>query len=209
MSDRVFIQSQNRFEFSGTESDFYDTIRNLLSVVKNQDEIRQSEEYARHIFQALFSEGIIKKFNIQLDSDEKVYIERVAPPAKENLLSLIIYKYKYYINLKSTTLALLALLADSYMAKEVGIGGASIVLAMLGVNFRAFARVPDSSGERCVLIETHRKKEGALNIFDDIIGHECVHNNLNCKYKDNGICTISKLDVEKLFDTLVNKNILT
>ena len=116
------------------------------------------------------------------------------------------YSNRIYINLKASTIALFALLFDI----KVTDGIANFVLAETGVNLRLIAKLDDAEGEKCALLEVYRKEDHQADpdIFKQICGKECINNDMNCKYRDQGMCTINQIKVNEILDNLNDKNVL-
>ena len=151
----------------------------------------------------------IAKMKLSLEDGEAIDVKLKEEKRDPNdrMMYITVKEYEYYINLRSATLTLLALLLDLKTTNGI----ASTVLALLGVNSRALAHIPTNNGERCVLIETCRQKSRIANsrIFDEIKGCECVNNNLSCKYRIESKCSISEIQINDLFESLTEKNVLS
>ena len=117
------------------------------------------------------------------------------------------YSSRIYINLKESTIALFVLLFDI----NVTDGIANFVLAETGVNLRLIAKLNDAEGEKCVLLEVYRKNDHQADpdIFRPVCGKECINNDMNCKYRCNGVCTMDQERVKEILDNLSDKNVLT
>lgn len=115
--------------------------------------------------------------------------------------------YNIYINLKASTLAIIALILDI----KVTNGISSFILAATGVNIRSIAKIDENIGEKCVLLEVYRKEDHQANpdIFKQVCGKECINNDMNCKYRSNGVCTMDQERVKGILDNLSDKNVLT
>lgn len=91
---------------------------------------------------------------------------------------------------------------------KLTIGIASATLAILGFNNQAIVRIDASEGEKCLILEAIQSKNRVIDedIFS-ICNHQCVHNDLNCKYQDGDSCTINKENINAILDGLCDKNI--
>lgn len=235
MSDIFKLHLGEDFFFEGDEYDFSRAVQRELTWCNDSltpKELDEAEHFAKYIFRRLFKpidrkfwveapfekekkiqlsikEFPIEELKISLNSDESMEIKRLEQKRhpNDNAVYISFDNYEYYINLRSATLTLIALMLDLVMFGGV----ASTVLALLGVNSRAFAHISSDNGEICVLIETCRQKGRIANnaVFKEIKGHACVNNNLSCKFKKGGNCIISDTDIDILFDTLVDKNVLS
>lgn len=116
------------------------------------------------------------------------------------------YSNRIYINLKASTIALFALLFDI----KVTDGIANFVLAETGVNLRLIAKLDEAEGEKCVLLEVYRKENHQANpdIFKHVCGKECINNDMNCKYRSMGVCTMYQERVKEILDNLNDRNVL-
>lgn len=161
-----------------------------------------------------------EKIKSILSDDEKVEMEfRNLLPDLTSLFTVsyapsiphLIWRNSYssgiYINLKASTIALLALLFDI----NVTDGIANFVLTATGANLRLIAKLDDAEGEKCVLLEVYRKEDHQANpdFFKQVCGKECINNDMNCKYRRNGVCTMDQERVKEILDNLSDKNVLT
>ena len=149
----------------------------------------------------------IETFQLSLSDGE--LIEKISLK-KENAPNgkfLSFNEYEYYINLRSATVTLIALLLDIIATKGVS----SAVLALLGINTHSLAHISSENGERCVLIEICRQERRTANkvILKKIKGLECVNNNLSCRLRKDGLCCITDTDIDELCDSLLQKNVLS
>lgn len=117
------------------------------------------------------------------------------------------YSRSIYINLKASTIVLLALLFDINVTNGIE----NFVLAATGVNIRSIAKIDEAEGEKCVLLEVYRKEDHQADpdIFRPVCGKECINNDMNCKYRCMGVCTIDQERVKEILVNLSNKNVLT
>jgi hypothetical protein len=213
MSYKYKLCLGENFSFEGSGSDFKKAVRQEMER-HNKDftveMLDEAENYAEEFFLHLFTPNNplpIEKFQPYLGNGE--LIERI-PLGKEQISNdkyLSFKEYEYYINLRSATVTLIALLLDITATNGVS----SAVLALLGINCKSLAHIPSENGERCVLIETCRRERRTANkdIFKKISGLECVNNNLSCRFCKDSLCCITDTDVDALFNSLVKKNVLS
>lgn len=148
-----------------------------------------------------------------LSDDEKLELLIDFPKTRRSKNHNIIVKYcilprwNLNINLKASTIALIALILDI----EVTNGIASFILAATGVDMRLITKLDEEMGEKCVLVEVYKKEnhKAKSNILNQIYGKECINNDMNCKFRVQGICTIEQENVKEILDDLNNKNVLT
>lgn len=119
---------------------------------------------------------------------------------------LIIPIINVNINLRAITVSILALLLDIDITK----GFLSGFLAISGFNNKAFTKLDESIGEKCLLIEIFSKQNHKTNIsyFNVICENECVNNNLICRYRADGKCLMKIQEVLRKCDDLVERNVL-
>lgn len=119
---------------------------------------------------------------------------------------LIIPMINVNINLKAITVSILALLLDIDITK----GFLNGFLAVSGFNNKAFAKLDENAGEKCLLIEICSKQNHKINIsyFNDICEKECVNNHLICRYRTDGKCLMKIQEVLQKCNSLVERNVL-
>lgn len=161
-------------------------------------------------FKSLFEQKMItyklkEEIENLLSEDERLELTMEFPQMPSGKLGILIPKTNIYINLKVTTITLIALILDEKITKGV----ANFLLAATGFNANSIVKLNEEIGEKCVLLEIFRKQyhEAKLDIFNSICNKECVNNHMNCKYRNQGICTISKEQVKDILEQMVNKNI--
>ena len=76
---------------------------------------------------------------------------------------------------------------------------------------RLIVKLDETTGEKCVLLEVYKKEDhmAKLDIFDNICGRDCINNDMTCKYRVGGMCTINQEQVNGILDNLCDKNVLT
>lgn len=138
-----------------------------------------------------------------LCSDEKIETSIEIPDSSPGMLSLIIMRKNLYINLKVSTILIVALLLDIHMTK----GFAQLLIAMMGISSRAIVAFSEENGEKCIIKETLKTQDkiGHPGILSKFRG-ECCNNNLNCKYRTEGMCCCTQDKIKEIFDDLVSCN---
>lgn len=126
------------------------------------------------------------------------------PDFPAGCIGLMIPKTKYYINVKTATLFIVALLLD----EKTGFPLFSSLLALKGISSTAVTALSEADGEKCIMKETlaRKTKKGSADILDSLKG-ECGNNDLQCKYRIDGKCRCSKEDVLRIYDKLSARNI--
>jgi len=121
-------------------------------------------------------------------------------------LPLIIPIMDVNINIKAVTLSIIALLLDIDITK----GFLSGFLALSGFNTKAFTKLNEFAGEKCLLIEicSKNKHKADIHDFEYFCGKECVNNNLKCQYRVEGKCLMKKIQeaIDKC-NSLVERNV--
>ena len=110
-----------------------------------------------------------------------------------------------HVNLKIATISILALLLDAALP----LGVASQVLALSGVNNKAFAKLDEVEGDKCILFEVcvMSEKKAKLETLAKKYSKECINNHLKCKYRENAMCKITLYQIKGICDKLVSKNV--
>lgn len=113
-------------------------------------------------------------------------------------------KITYNINIKALTLVAIALLLDI----KLTMGVASSILAIMGFNGQAIVRIDTSEGEMCLILEAMHSKNRIIN--EDVFlkfNSECVHHDLDCRYRIDDKCTITTDTIGSILDGLCDKNV--
>ena len=156
------------YEFEGPT--IYHIIMQLSEIMSEEDAIKFVQS--------------LKTFASGLDEDEKIEIRKNLPSSRHSLDhrgSKYSYQRKYcrsrlfmrnyYINLKATTITLIALVLDITVTQ----GFANAILALTGVNLHAITRL--SNNEKCFVMEALKNKSGELN---SSIFYQCRDNIKDC-----------------------------
>ena len=162
--------------------------------------------------QPLDVHNVKEKINTILSNDEKLEFQNwILLHSPNTLHSLGIHKFliskcNVYINFKVSTIALIALILDI----EVTNGIASFILAATGVNIRSIAKINESIGEKCVLLEIYRndRHKTKLSTLKNMFCRECINNDMNCKYRIQGMCTIDSEKINEILENLKDKNVI-
>lgn len=179
------------FTFRGTESELKEKLSLFMSEEDSMAFINGIQNYSQFLGEDEFVERTLSSPQADSETDSK-------------MLNLLIQSSNYNINIKALTLTALALMLDIRLT----IGLASATLAILGFNNQAVVRIDASEGEKCLILEAIQSKNRVINedVFS-ICNHQCVHNDLNCKYQDGDSCTINKENINTILDGLCDKNI--
>jgi len=179
------------FTFRGTESELKEKLSLFMSEEDSQSFINGIQNYRQFLGEDEFVERTLSFPQADSKTDSK-------------MLHFLIPSSNYNINIKALTLTALALVLDI----KLTIGLVSATLAILGFNNQAIARIDASEGEKCLILEALQSKNRVIDedVFS-ICNHQCVHNDLNCKYQDGDSCTINKENINAILDGLCDKNI--
>lgn len=179
------------FTFRGTENELKEKLSLFMSEEDSMAFINGIQYYSKFFGDDEFVERTLSSPQADSKTDSK-------------MLYSLIQSSNYNINIKALTLTALALMLDI----KLTIGLASATLAILGFNNQAVVRIDASEGEKCLILEAIQSKNRVINedVFS-ICNHQCVHNDLNCKYQDGDSCTINKENINAILDGLCDKNI--
>ncbi len=141
-----------------------------------------------------------------LGEGEVIETEMRLPSVPGDVLCMMIPGTNYHINVKASTIMVIALLLDI----KLTCGFASMLLGMKGFNTYSIVELDAWNGEKCLVINALLNKNHHL-LLEDFSQYkaQCVNNHIKCKYQNNGSCSISSDDLVKLFMTLCDKNVFT
>ena len=175
------------FSFSGTQNE----LKLILSTFLSEED---SQSFINNFYTIIPNLG----------KDEFIEIHSSYPSHIPGTYCLIIDSINYNINIKALTITTIALLLDI----KLTLGFAATTLAILGINSYAVVKINVSEGEKCLILEAIQNTKRLINedVFSSF-NSECIHNNLDCKYKSEGKCTIKRDDIKRTLDRLCKKNI--
>lgn len=151
-----------------------------------------------------FIDGIIK-LSPYFSDDEYITVTTYEPETNPDVLECLIPNTNYNINLKAVTITILAAILDVNLTQ----GFASVALAISGFNSHAVVKLNEIEGEKCVVLEMLRTK--LRIITEDVLppsNRECFNINLNCKHRRDNQCKIEDKDIQEIFLSLCNKNVI-
>lgn len=137
-----------------------------------------------------------------LGDDETIEIEY--DTRHRPTMNLTLFDSSYYINLKVTTIVIIASLLDITLTK----GFASAALSLFGVTSTSFAYIEESNGERCILKETlaNNPRIGTSDILKKY-HHKCCYPTSSCTFRDDEECKCTVNDIINIYEELCKKNI--
>ena len=110
----------------------------------------------------------------------------------------------YYLNVKVITIVLIATVLDIVMMN----GFANMLVSLSGMSTKAIAKLKDA--HLCVVKEL--KTNNSPVSFDQIAticDRECVNNDIKCRFRKEGYCTISKPELKNdVVNDLVDNGVL-
>jgi hypothetical protein len=123
---------------------------------------------------------------------ESISIEIKFPAQRPGTLALIIPKTSININVSKATLTIAATVLDATIAS----GFANALLAILGFQSGAFARVESKRGQLCIMLLVQQKvltfeNVNAEDIHSSLAGRRCPYKSLACQYLKNETCDMS------------------
>ncbi len=133
------------------------------------------------------------------------------PSAPPGVISFLIPKIYYFINVKKTTWMTIGLLLDIFVTKGV----TSAFLSSLGVIGRSIAKLNLKNGEVCCYYEAlSLKKEGIEKFTENQLLHrisnkKCLNLKFNCVYNKQGLCSINSKDLQQVISNLGEKSVLS
>lgn len=178
----------DRFCFVGSREELVDVLSDMMN---RDDAVTLSEQ--------------LWKYKDIIDEEEHIDVEReyVGNP---DVLNLLYERLEYNINLKALTLMAIALMLDI----KLTMGFAATTLGILGVNGQAIVKVSAEEAEMCLIKEAILRKPHIIDkeVFKGT-ANECVHNDFNCKYREEGKCKITENEIVDVLDGLSEKNVFT
>lgn len=134
---------------------------------------------------------------------ERFEIDTEYPDMPSEAMGLTIMDYSYYVNIKTVTIAIIALLLD---IKVTG-GLAATLLSLSGSSDVGIIKLDEYEGEKCIVKETisQDEKVGEKDILFKYHG-ECCNCYMNCKYKELEQCKCSEDSIISIYEKLASKN---
>lgn len=139
-----------------------------------------------------------------IGEDEVLEQEVKIPHLPNNEFGFMFFRTEYTVNIKPTTLVLLAFVYDLSINKDM----ISSATTLTGFSYQVLKKLNTYSGEKCMVIEAMKSKGYAIS-FDSVLNHKktCGHLSLKCKYCVGNICTIRRNDLMDLMSNLCGKNV--
>lgn len=116
-------------------------------------------------------------------------------------LALMTSKYNYYINIKKTTVIIIALILDITITK----GASSALINMHGISGPCVVKLNERNGEKCIVKETvfSKNRIGSVDVLQKFKG-ECCNCDMDCKYNKGDQCGCTKEDVREIYNNLTH-----
>jgi hypothetical protein len=119
------------------------------------------------------------------------------------VMQYLIPKTKYFINIRLSTIAIIALILDIKWTK----GFASLLAAIVGNTGQSFTLL--TSNQRCVLQFILDNKQRYLDVTKYLSTKECMHFDMeHCSLRSGTSCNYSQTNLLKDLEELARKNVL-
>lgn len=179
----------NRIMVSGSKAKVYDTLSNYG--IENMDDAEQVLTY-------------LKIHKELLHENEEIDYSIVYPERKEGIMNYMVPQTNIYINLKLSTIFVVALLLDITLTR----GFAQLFANAIGLNGQVIVKLNEREGHKCIVKESARSKEKYIdnNLLEKNNG-KCCNNNYNCRFRIGEDCACSKEQIIRILDVLSDKNI--
>lgn len=146
--------------------------------------------------------SLINKAGIIKDDIEFVTVRsRIDRKHQEGRQFVYAPKYVDYYNIRISALTLISIAA--ILDIKVTLGLASAGLMIIGVDGKPIVKLDTYNAEVCLIMEALQNKVHIIdeNVLDDF-NHKCVHNDLNCRYRNDDECSIKKNDINSILEHL-------
>ena len=142
-------------------------------VIKQLNGITNSNALADKIL------NYVKEHKDILGDDEYLNIEN--PKLPHGFSGIIMMEEKYSINIKKSTIVILAFILDLAFSKGI----ISLGLGLAGFSSQTLHKIEDE--EKCLIADILIGKKRNASEFD-YYNNECVQNDILCSYRDDGVC---------------------
>lgn len=179
----------NRILVSGSKAKVYDTLSNYG--IENMDDAEQVLTY-------------LKCHTDFLDENEKIDFSIVYPECKEGIMNFMVPQTNIYINLKLSTIFVVALLLDITLTR----GFAQLFVNTIGLNGRVIVKLNEREGHKCIVKESACSKEKYVNdkLLEKYNG-KCCNKNYKCRFRIDEECTCTDKQITRILNVLSDKNI--
>lgn len=124
------------------------------------------------------------------------------------LMHALIYKEKYYVNLKLTTLWVVAHLINSKLRlDELNVPIIEVLLGFSGIPLPTITKLSELFGETCIVRETmlRKGKVGSTDILVPFKG-KCCNYDLKCRFREGDNCFCTPKDILEIYESLAEQN---
>lgn len=159
-------------------------VDNTLEFLENNKNLLEEDEYVQ-----------IKISNINIEQQRKYF-------------AFLTTDAKYFLNIKKTTILIvlyfLSWRIDNDIIKTVFDVGETLV----GLHANVCRKIKPN--ERCLLLDILTNKKIRKTSSESFINEnkECFENDIECPYRNDGICKRSKKDIDELLSNLKKDNII-
>lgn len=114
----------------------------------------------------------------------------------------MIPKTDYYVNIKMTTIAIIALIFDL----KITAGFSSAIAGILGATGKSIIKL--SKNQKCIVRYILEKKKKYFQFEEFLKEKNCKYNNLNCDIQREEFCGFNKEKLIEELENLVTNNVL-
>lgn len=164
-------------------------------VMKQLNEITNSGVLVDKVF------DFIQENQEMLNEDEYLKIKKEFPEISPGSIGMMILKNKYSINIKKTTIVILAFFLDMEFFNGI------VNLSLNLTEFQSNAIHKIKIEERCLLLDMISTKKRENKDFN-YHNKECVQNNIECGFRDNYMCNRSSEVINGQLKDLLSKQII-
>lgn len=163
------------------------------------EDIIKNTGFNRENAKAIFDYLVKNKEKLHLADDEKITSSFEFPSFSPGTIGFMTPKYNYSINIKKTTIIIVALILDIAFTKGI----ISTLLNMFGLSGICITKLSEANGEKCIVKETvfSENKTGNADILNAFDG-ECCNCDMNCNYRRGDRCTCSRDNIIDIYQRL-------
>lgn len=142
-------------------------------------------------------------YNRMLDDSEYFTVTEEYAGGGEGMTGLMIKKLNLNINLKLSTVWLVALLLDIGLTK----GFTTVLLNLYGVHQASIKKIDVTSGELCCLIEFKADKNLNPVEFLKKCRNGCINCDISCRFRKEDMCTMKLSEITACIDKFIDAKV--
>lgn len=131
--------------------------------------------------------NFLQKHNKLLEKNEHIIVKQETPKMPSGVLGMIILKTKYSINIKKSTIVIIAFLLDVNFSKGI----TSLALNLVGFSPQVLQKITDD--KKCLVSDVLIGNKKDFNDFN-YYNKKCIHTGIECPFRD--VCTCKRTDEE-------------